>query len=306
MTALERLEAWAALRDVSLHSVQVCRGGEPIVVRSARPHGLDAPHRMYSVTKSLVGLAIGVLSAERGVDLDTPLVSHFPDFAPFHPWTAATTIRDALTMRGPHQTTTYKHYDGPWLESYFRVPPTHPPGTTFTYDTSGSYTLAALVERVSGERIDGYLRSRLLDPIGASRGLHVRLGPDGHSDGGSGLVCTPDDLRRLAEVVMNDGVHDGVELVPADFIRASITAWADTSRQGWGEQLAHHYGYQVWLPRVGGWLMFGMGGQLVYGDPGRDLTIIITADTLARPRADQHLVDLVLGRLADEWLSETE
>lgn len=57
-----------------------------------------------------------------------------------HPWLAATTVRHLLAMRGPHRATTYQL------------------GAVFTYDTSGSYVLAALVERLAGVSLTDYLR----------------------------------------------------------------------------------------------------------------------------------------------------
>lgn len=300
MTPLEELRAFASARGIALHTVQVHRGGEPLIQAACAPLTVSTPQRMYSVTKSLTGLAVGLLVDEGRVELDAPLASYFPDQAPFHPFLAATTVRDALAMRGPHRSTTYKRFDGGWLESYFRVPPTHRPGAVFTYDTSGSYTLAALVERLTGGSLIDYLRPRVLDPLGASAGMRV-LREDGVSSGGSGLVCTPDDLSRLAALLLAGGRHGGVRLVSAGYLAQATAKHADTAIQAWGTQLSAGYGLQMWLPAAGGWLMFGLGGQLVFGDPARDLTIVITADTQACPGGDQELVDLVLGRLADAW-----
>lgn len=301
MSPLERLRAWATRCGVALHTVQVVRRGEPLVEATCSPLTLDTPQRMFSVTKSLTGLAVGILAGEGRIALTDTVMDHFGDYAPVHPWVAATTVRDVLSMRGPHPSTTYKRYDGPWLESYFRVPPTHQPGTLFTYDTSGTYLLAALVERISGESLADYLRPRLFDPLGISPGLRIIFGPDGFSSGGSGLVCTPRDLGRLALLLVCGGSLDGLELVPHSFWAAATTPQADTTMQTWGAQLQGGYGYLTWLPRAGGWLMFGMGGQLVYGDPGRELLIVVTADTQASPGSDQSLVDLVVGDLAEAW-----
>jgi hypothetical protein len=204
-----------------------------------------------------------------------------------------------LAMRGPHRSTTYKLTAGGWLESYFRVPPTHPPGTVFTYDTSASYVLAALVERLSGTSLPDYLRPRLLDPLGVGPGLRFLTGPEGISHGGSGLVCTARDLLRLANLLLDDGVHGGARLLPADYLRAATSPQADTALQTWGAALRRGYGYQLWLPRRSGWLMFGLGGQIVYGDPARGLAVVVTADAQACASGDQRLLDDALDRLVD-------
>lgn len=287
------LAARARELDIALHTVQVSVRGQTVTHAVSDPFDLDTPQRMYSVSKTFTGLAIGLLADEGALSLDDPVTKHFPEMGPVHPWLEATTLRHMLAMRGPHRSTTYKRTDGGWLESYFRVRPTHPPGTVFTYDTSASYVLAALVERLSGTSLPGYLRSRVLDPLGVSPGLRFLTGPEGISHGGSGLVCTARDLRRLAHLLLDDGVHDGARLLPADYLRAATSLQADTVLQTQAAALRRGYGYQLWLPREGSWLLFGLGGQLVYGDPARGLAVVVTADTQACAGGDPFIDDLL-------------
>lgn len=288
----------ASALDIALHTVQVSVHGETVAHAVGEPTGLDTPQRMYSVSKTVTGLAIGLLADEGSLSLDDPVTKHFPEMGPVHPWLGATTLRHMLAMRGPHAATTYKRTDGDWLESYFRVPPTHPPGTVFTYDTSASYTLAALVERLTGASLVEYLRPRLFDPLGISPDLRFLAGPEGIAHGGSGLICTPRDLLRLAHLLLDDGVHDGVRLLPTDYLRAATSPQADTALQNSAAALRGGYGYQLWLPRPGWWLMYGLGGQLAYGDPARGLAVVVTADFQACPSGDR-FIDDVLDLLID-------
>jgi hypothetical protein len=240
------------------------------------------------------------------LSLDDPIARHFPEMTPAHPWLKATTIRHMLSMRGPHRSTTYTKTEGGWLESYFRVTPTHPPGTLFTYDTSASYVLAALVERLTGASLAEYLRPRLLDPLGMSPGLRFLTGPEGIAHGGSGLFCTPRDLLRLAHLLLDDGVHDGARLLPGEYLREATRPRADTATQTWGESLRRGYGYQLWLPRPRCWLMFGLGGQIVLGDPDRRLAVVVTADTQACSSGDQRLLDDVLELLVEPLAEQVD
>ncbi|MGF0117990.1 serine hydrolase domain-containing protein [Promicromonospora sp. Marseille-Q5078] len=297
---LETVVTRAHELDVAIHTVDVRAGDQRLLAAACAPRGHDVPQRMYSLSKTVTGLAVGLLAAEGALSLDDPVVRHFPDLvagSPPHPWLEATTLRDMLAMRGPHRSTTYKVREGGWLESYFRVPPTHPPGALFTYDTSASYTLAALVERTTGTSVAEYLRPRVLDPIGVSPGLRFLPGPDGFSHGGSGLICTPDDLGRLARLLLDGGVHDGARLLPADYLDAATSPQSDPATQTWGGSFRAAYGYQLWLPPQGGWLMFGLGGQIVYGDPACRVSVVVTADAQAAASGDQKLLDLVLDHL---------
>nr|WP_246256525.1 serine hydrolase [Isoptericola halotolerans] len=298
MTLLQR-EAEAL--DLALHSVEVLRGDELVVSATNPPLTVDTPRRTYSVSKTVTGFAVGLLVAEGRLGLDDPVVRHLPEHSPVHPWTGGTRVRDLLSMQGPHRATTYDRAGRGWVESWFRVPPTHRPGTVFTYDTSGTHVLAALVERLAGTSLTDYLRPRLLDPLGVSGSFRFLTDPEGVSQGGSGLVCSPRDLLHLGRLLRDGGRTDGNRLVPASLLREMTTPHADTSLQAWGAQLAGGYGHLLWLPVAGGGLMFGMGGQLVWTDPARDIVVVVTGDTQACPTGDHRLIDLLLGELGGAW-----
>ena len=95
-------------------------------------------------------------------------------------------------MRTCHDKTTYKAPGvTDWVASFFTVPPTHVPGTNFSYDTSSTHTLGALIEKLSGMDLLSYLRFKFLDEIGFSANAYILKDPNGVSMGGSGLCATP-------------------------------------------------------------------------------------------------------------------
>ncbi|WP_156762166.1 serine hydrolase domain-containing protein [Microbacterium karelineae] len=286
--------ARAAAHDIALHSLEVSVHGELVQSAGAAPLGPLTPHRMYSVAKSLTGLIVLALAHEGRLGLDDRIVDHFPEKRPVDPLTARATVADLLAMRGPHAATTYREEDGDWLDSWFRTPPTHRPGTLFTYDTSGSYVLSALVERIAGAPLEDVLRDRIFAPTGGD-GMRMRRGPDGVGHGGSGLVCRPRDLLRVAEALNAEG---GV--LPAGVVRAALERRADPAMQTWGAPLRAGYGAQFWLPPGGGWMMFGLGGQIVYGDPDRGVAAVVTANAQACQSGDQRLASLFLEAIADD------
>lgn len=283
--------------DIALHTLQVSVDGELTVTDSVAPFSVNEPHRMYSVSKSITGLAILLLADQGALRLDDCIVDHFPEMAPVHPWLAETRIDDMLAMTGPHSRTTYDADRGDWLESYFRVPPTHRPGAFFTYDTSASYVLAALVERLSGSTLLDFLRPLVLEPLGIGAGARFLTGPEGYSHGGSGLLAAPADLLPLAELINGGGARNGTRILPEAVVDRLIERRSDPGLQTWGAPLRVGYGRQVWLPGGGSWLMFGLGGQLVYGDPAEKIAAVVTADATALASGDQRLVDLLCGAL---------
>jgi len=289
---LQRLLESAQAADIAIHSLAISVDGDERVRAAVAPWGHDVPRRMYSVSKSVTALAILLLVEEGRLRLDDPIIDHFPEMGPVHAWLSATRIDDMLAMTGPHSRTTYDADGDGWLESYFRVPPTHRPGTLFTYDTSASYVLSALVERLAGMPMLDYLRPRLLDPLGVGQSMSFLPGPEGISHGGSGLIAAPGDMLRIAEAV-----NGTVAVLPTAVRERLIEHRSHPATQTWGAALRHAYARQVWLPGGGCWLMFGLGGQLVYGDPSRGLAAVVTADTTTLASGDQRLLDLVITAL---------
>lgn len=155
-------------KGIFLHSFLLWKSDNLVAEGYYAPVKRNDLHRMFSVTKSFVSIAIGLLQEECRLTLDDPIVKFFPEYVPdpaqAHPWLLATTIRDMLSMRSCHATTTYDKFSSKtdWVASFFTVPPTHKPGTVFHYDTSATHTLCALVEKLSGMTMLDYLRKKSL------------------------------------------------------------------------------------------------------------------------------------------------
>ncbi|MGF6822154.1 CubicO group peptidase (beta-lactamase class C family) [Microbacterium sp. ZKA21] len=296
---LRTLLAEAQAADIALHSIEISVASRTIVRDGIAPFGPDVPHRLYSVSKSFTGLAVLLLAEEGLLDLDDGILTHFPEQAPVHSWLEQTRIDDMLAMTGPYSRTTYVEASDSWFDSYFRVPPTHRAGTLFAYDTSASYVLAALVERLAGMPMLDYLRLRLLDPLGIGAGARFLTGPEGISHGGSGLVLAPADLLPIAETLNQGGCRGGERIIPERVVSRLLEHRSSPGMQTWGAPLRAGYGRQIWLPGGGSWMMFGLGGQIVYGDPERQLAAVVTADTTTLTGGDQRLVDMLLRALGD-------
>ncbi len=284
-------------RGVPMHSLLVARHGALVLEAYWAPFAAGTMHRMFSQTKSLVSLAVGLLCEEGRLSLDDAIVRYFPDKLPPQgpsPALAALTIRDMLRMATPFRRTTYKDYPGDdWVGSFFTAPADHWPGAFFSYDTSSTHTLCALVERLSGQTLLGYLRGKLLDEIGFSPDAYCLADPCGISQGGSGLMARPMDMLRLLAVLAGHGCHDGRQLLPRAYLEAALTKQIDTEANGAGGEadFAQGYGYQFWRLRHGGWCMYGMGGQLSVCLPEQDLWIVTTADTQGRQGGVQLILD---------------
>lgn len=117
-----------------------------------------------------------------------------------------------------------------------------------------------------------YLRFKFLDEIGFSANAYILKDPNGVSMGGSGLCATPYDLLKVIYLIANDGVWQGKQLLPAGYVRAAKSMQSDPyGRQSSLEEL-QGYGYQIWMTRHNGYVLFGMGGQLALYVPDKDIS----------------------------------
>ena len=242
-------------------------------------------HRMYSVGKSMVALGIGLLEAEGQLHLSDRICRHFPEKLPadLHPYIEAMTIRHLLTMQTAHSCTAYKRSDtDDWVTSFFRVEPDTIPGSYFSYDTSATHVMTALIEKLSGLSLMDYLRNAFLDEIGFSKDAKFHSDPMGVSQGGSGLVCTQEDIRNLGYLILKEGKLQGKQLLPAAFLRQAISKQVSTDFQPFYDE-RWGYGFQIWMTRHGGFALYGLGGQLVIGIPEREILFVSTADTQGDP-----------------------
>ncbi|MEA4889562.1 MAG: serine hydrolase [Clostridiaceae bacterium] len=304
------LEFLQAIEDqrINLHSYMMIRDNQIIAEGYWKPFHAEFMHRMYSVSKSFVSTAVGMMADEGKISLTDKIVKYFPDKLPdpVHPYIMEMTIRDMLMMATVRDGSVY---GDDWTREFFSAEATHKPGSIFFYDTSGSNTLAALVERVSGMPLLDYMRPRLLDRLGFSRDAWCIQTPDGYSFGGSGVICTMRDLAKVALVWLNQGRYQGEQLISENYIKAASTRQIDNVMPAFSSVgLNAGYGYQTWILRDHGFAFEGMGSQLAICYPDKNFLFVCTGDTQTSQAGDSRIIEtlwrLVVNKIQSESLPE--
>lgn len=182
---------------------------------------------------------------------------------------------------------------------FIALPDLKPAGTLFNYNTSGSFILGVLVEKLTGKSFLEYLRPEF-DEIGISRNIWCVKSPDGFSWGGSGVVCTLRDFAKFAELILHRGEYRGKQLIPRSYMEAATSmrisnqyenAFSPTRNCG--------YGYQIWMTEHG-FCLSGMGLQMAYCFPDKDMLFVCNGDTQCENDTSNTLIyDLVRFLLYD-------
>lgn len=130
--------------------------------------------RIGSTSKHFTSLAYMLLCEDGRAGIDDPVGKYLPDL---HPVTRAITIRQLMThvggLRDAHEISwqfcgTGRAASSADLLSFYRdVDDVNAaPGTAWSYNNGGYLILSSVIERISGQSLESFLRERIFDPIG--------------------------------------------------------------------------------------------------------------------------------------------
>lgn len=263
------------------HSLIMARGDKIFTESYWAPFHKDFRHRMYSVTKSFVAVAVGFAVQDGYFGLNDSVARLFKkyfDFTP-DPLLEEATVRDMLMMSSSHIGAFNVFHPGDYdrFEKYFTVPGQKIPGTVFHYDSHGTGVLSALVERCTGMPFIDYLKEKVLKYTGFNTDVEC-VQMQGGSFGGSGVLCTARDLLTFARFVMNLGTWEGKRYLNEEFLRQATTKQISNDLDGYKTYLSNGYGYKIWILPEKGFAFVGLGMQLAVCHPETDFIFIINSD----------------------------
>ncbi len=268
-------------------------GALPSFTDDPKPVEASTPLLSWSMAKSVLHCAVGMLVAGGRMDLDAP--------APVPEWSGADEPRQAITLQ-----MLLEMRDGlAWNEDYVDAgvshviemlfgqgagdvagfaaarPLAHPPGSVFNYSSGTSN----LIARAAGAAAGGEAAMRRLldeDLFGAigMRSATARFDEAGTFIGSSYVYATAEDWARFGLLALRDGEWDGRRVLPEGWIDHGRTV---RSLDPGGEDL---YGAHWWIDMgspFGAFRASGYEGQTVTVVPDLDAVLV----RLGRSSADQ-------------------
>jgi CubicO group peptidase (beta-lactamase class C family) len=180
---------------------------------------------------------------------------------------------------------------GDLAADFFATPLEHEPGTRFRYTGTGPYVAARALRAATGANVRDYLMPRLFEPLGIYN-PQWHTSPLGHPLAESDLLLTTSELARFGRLLLDDGVWEGRQLLPAAYCRRMAR---DTVPTPSGEpEYSRGYGLGVWCgPGEHTFRMDGKYGQLCIVSLGREAVVTVTAHT----EQEERLLDLVRDEL---------
>jgi CubicO group peptidase (beta-lactamase class C family) len=234
-------------------------------IGARRPMTEDSYFYVYSMTKPVTSVALLILYEEGKFQLTEPIARYLPELANARVFDRETgrvvdavrqpTIEDVFRhtagyQYGPQGDTDFdRAYGAAGLlgsnltelaQKLGQLPLGYQPGTRWVYSVSHDVQ-ARLVEVLSGQPFDEFVRERIIEPLGMTETVFGRpgrlkdqfatiytkndsgaLAPNGALDapgaatrvlGGFSLSSTAADYGRFAEMLVNDGELDGVRIL---------------------------------------------------------------------------------------------
>lgn len=288
LEALEKVE-------LSTHSIIIGRGSDILFEKYYAPFTPDFKHRIYSDTKSFVAIAVGFAEQDGLVNLDDSISKYFPEECEGlkDSKMGEQTIRQMLMMSTPkNHSYWFNLRDEDRVLDYFQKTTTKAPvGSKFDYDSSGSFVLGAMVERLTGKLMLDYLQEKLFDEIGIKRqDIKCLLCPGGHSWSDSAMLVKPRDMLKVIRFLLDKGKVNGKQVLNEKYITEATSNLISTAN-GMDTYNQFGYGYLIWRTYENSFFFNGMGAQYAMGCPDKDLIFIYNCDAQGMQKARSAILD---------------
>ena len=171
------------------------------------------------------------------------------------------------------------------------------PGTFNRYNSTDTHVLGMVVRGATGRALTDYLREKLWTPLGMEADGFMVVDATGAEMAMGGLNAVLRDYARLGCCYLNDGAWNGAQVVPANWVRASVTPDAPHLMPGPrpNAALPMGYGYQWWVPDdSGAFCAIGVYNQFVWVDPATR-TVVAKSSAFRRYGSSPRVEDYRVG-----------
>lgn len=291
----------------------------------------DTVYDLASLTKIVVTTTAAMVLVDEGrLDIDKPVSAFLPGFRGGSK--DRVTVRHLLTHSSGLDWWAPLHKEIQGKEAYLariqRMDLVYDPGTKSLYSDLGVMLLGEILERVAGESLESFARTRILEPLGMrdtayrpGPGVKPRIAPteqdpwrgrllrgEVHDEnafaiGGvaphAGLFGTAPDLARFAQMLLNGGVYDHYRFAARDVVelftrRAGVPG--SSRALGWDTPSEGSSAGTRLSPRSFGHT--GFTGTSLWIDPDRKLFVVLLTNRV-HPTRDNDAIRAVRPAVAD-------
>ena len=271
------------------------------------------PMRSFSMAKTFTAMLVGIAHSKGLIrSLDDKASDYWPEIAD-SPY-GQTTIRNLLRMSSGvpfRELYTWTPDDDNWVWGQVLYHPSNAnsplrineylngkktreveQGQRFHYASIETEILGRVLRRATGKSVTSLTEEWLWQPMGAQDRAHWLASTTDGAEGVAGSFnASLRDYARFGMLLANDGMRDGVEIIPREFVLDAT----DVPKQpaGFKPRVATSYfgyGYQVWLQpnKTRTFSLQGIHGQSMLIQPANQIVIVQTSANM-KPSGQQDM-----------------
>ena len=296
MFSLKRFVDRMETEKINMDAVLVIQDNERLGLH--RFHD-NTVHNVFSVAKSFTSTAIGMAVDEGLLSLTDKPYEMFKDILPddVDPRWKDVTLYNLLTMtsghgqphlmvvdrkwlRGETDRAVDEKTKNEWLHFAFSCPMKYQPGEKMSYGNLAPYVAGRMLEKACGCSINDYLDKKLWQPLGIEK---PRWDSDcaGHTFAASDLYLDIEDMGKLGQIYLNQGVFNGRRYLSSEWIEKATSNHVESTYVnpiGYAKDEVCGYGFYFWHNSYpGSYRAYGREGQFIIVIPDKNAVIATQA-----------------------------
>ncbi|HEF1900796.1 TPA: serine hydrolase [Bacillus cereus] len=303
MQTAEKIDRIIKEEYKNINGMLVVQKGNVVFENYYNGYSPDNAFHVASVTKTIISALIGICIDKGYIkSVDQKVIEFFPEY---NVNSSEITVRHLLTLTAPHPFVDWQEpleelcTQQDWVQyTLNRIGKGGEIGT-FKYSSAGAHLLSAIITSATGKSARDFANEYLFQPLGMREisnynmkafGFDDLFGqgvkgwvhdPNGISTGGWGLTLTARDMAKFGQLYLNEGIHNGKQILSKSWIKEST------------EMNQNQYGYLWWLREEAGifsYCAMGDGGNMICCIPEKDLVIVIASEIMPNARDRWELI----------------
>jgi len=292
--------------------VIVIKGEE--VVHEQYFHDFDehAQHIWFSMTKSLVSTAFGILVEEGKVDLQASPASYIPelkgggfervsiqnvldhataisfkenytdlqsDFFQYYAPALNLAWLPGAADAQPNNTKIYGAHD--FLSQFIQADPSLKPGELFDYNSSNADLLGWLIARISGKNLQDFVQENIWSKLGAEHDAYFAVDRAFMPVATGGMNSTLRDAARFGLMIRDRGQYRGQSVIPEAWVDKSLAvdrslekSFDANPKYAQEPWQAYHNMWWILDAQAGEYCAVGVHGQVIYINRTTDTVMV--------------------------------
>lgn len=216
-------------------------------------------HTMQSVSKSITSLLIGIAIDKGQISNENVKIHSFfddYDLSDLDERWSKITLKHVLTMTtgitwdestipytDPNNSCAGMENSSDWIQFVLNQTMSAEPGQVYVYNSGATMLLAYILEQTTGMEVEDYCYQNLFKPLNIEKYYWKRT-PKGLADTEGGLYLLPEDLAKIAYLVLHDGIWKNNQIVSKTWINKSVQRHVNTY---YPSTRSYRYGYKWWI-----------------------------------------------------------